>query len=283
MDLKAIDLVFHFGNIFSLTPPSAKLKRNLSCHQRMYSFCLFAILTTYIFYNTIVRRTVYSRLSVTQLIMAILTTTAYCLHNSYIFITMKIYKHTKWIKLVECLGTTQCHKNKLKIYYIQFVMSQVVVLTLIIAGNAVDSFFLDFNSVLANVMVCTETYLQLFDASLRCTILEMLLSRFKYQNYLLTQASLQKLEYHSYLNTMRRTKYNILILKNAVKIYNDIFGWTTLLNIFTTSIRTLLDIDIFMKTDISLNLVYTSGDIFNMFFQMTVLSICWVIHFVYFK
>jgi hypothetical protein len=237
----------------------------------MNSFCLFGILTTYIFYNTIVRRTVYSRLSVTQLIMAILTTTAYCLHNSYIFTS----------KLVECLGTTQCHKNELKIYYI--VMSQLVILTLIIAGNAVDSFFFDFNFVLANAMVCTETYLQLFDASLRCTILEMLLSRFKYQNYLLTQASLQKLEYHSYLNMVRRNKYNILILKNAVKIYNDIFGWTTLLNVFTTSIRTLLDIDIFMKIDISFDLVYTSGDIFNMFFQMTVLSTCWVIHFVHFK
>jgi hypothetical protein len=191
------------------------------------------------------------------------------------------YKHTKLIKLVECLGTTQCHKNELKIYYI--VMSQLVILTLIKAGNAVDSFFLDFNSALANAMVCTETYLQLFDASLRCTILEMLLSRFKYQNYLLTQASLQKLEYHSYLNMVRRNKYKILILQNAVKIYNDIFGWTTLLNIFTTSFRTLLDIDIFMKIDISFDLVYTSGDIFNMFFQMTVLSTCWVIHFVHFK
>jgi hypothetical protein len=126
---------------------------------------------------------------------------------------------------------------------ILYSICQLVVLTLIIAGNAVDSFFLDFNSVLANAMFCTETYLQLFDAPLRCTILKMILSRFKYKNYLLTQASLQKLEYHSYLNILRRTKYNILILKNAVKTYNDICGWTTLLNISTTSFRTLLDID----------------------------------------
>jgi hypothetical protein len=105
---------------YSLTPPLAKLKRNLSCHQKMYSFCLFAILTTNMYllqYN----RQEDSLSETTQLIMALLTTIAYCLHNSYIFVTMKIYKHSKWIKLVECLATTQCYKNKLKTYYIQFV------------------------------------------------------------------------------------------------------------------------------------------------------------------
>jgi hypothetical protein len=139
--------------------------------------------------------------------------------------------------------------------------------------------FFDISTILANLMICTEMYLQLFDATLRCIILEMVLSRYQYQYYVLTQASPHKLKLHFCLKVLKRTKYDILILKSAVDAYNDIFGWSTLVNIFTTSLRTLLNMDIFMQSDGTFSLVGGTGPICNMFFQMTLLFMCWVRHF----
>jgi hypothetical protein len=279
MDLRAIELIFRFGNTFSLTPPPTRLKRNLTPHQKMRSTFVFIMLTIYIFYNTFVKRAVYTSLSITQLTIAVLTTTTYCLHNLYIFIIMKNFKHILWIKLLKGLRQTRCHKKKPKSYYLQFVISQLVVLTVIIVGSGINSFFFDFSQVLANLMICTEMYLQLFDATLRCIILEMVLSRYQYQYYELTEASPDELKLHSCLKVLKRTKYDILILKSAVDSYNDIFGWSTLMNIFTTSLRTLLILDIFMKSDGTFTLVGGTGPTCNMFFQITVLFLCWVRHF----
>jgi hypothetical protein len=113
--------------------------------------------------------------------MAVLTTTTYCLHNDYIFIIIKNFNYIHWIKLIKCLRHTRCHKKKPKSYYLQFVISQLVVLTVIIVGSGTNSYFFDISTILANLMICTEMYLQLFDATLRCIILEMVLSRYHYQ------------------------------------------------------------------------------------------------------
>jgi hypothetical protein len=192
---------------------------------------------------------------------------------------MKNFKHILWIKLLKGLRQTRCHKKKPKSYYLQFVISQLVVLTVIIVGSGTNSFFFDFSQVLANLMICTEMYLQLFDATLRCIILEMVLSRYQYQYYELTEASPQELKLYYCLKVLKRTKCDILILKSAVDSYNDIFGWSTLMNIFTTSLRTLLILDIFMKSDGTFTLVGGTGPTCNMFFQITVLFLCWVRHF----
>jgi hypothetical protein len=279
MDLRAIELIFRFGNTFSLTPPPTRVKRNLTPHQKIRSTFVFIMLTIYIFYNTFVRRAVYTILSVTQLTMAVLTTTTYCLHNLYIFIIMKNFKHIHWIKLLKGLRETRCHKKKPKSYFLQFVISQLVVLTVITVGSGSNAYFFDISTILANLMICTEMYLQLFDATLRCIILEMVLSRYQYQYYVLTQASPHKLKLHFCLKVLKRTKYDILILKSAVDAYNDIFGWSTLVNIFTTSLRTLLNMDIFMQSDGTFSLVGGTGPTCNMFFQMTLLFMCWVRHF----
>jgi hypothetical protein len=44
MDLSAMNLIFRFGNIFSLTPPSTRLKRNLPLHHKIRSFFVFTVL-----------------------------------------------------------------------------------------------------------------------------------------------------------------------------------------------------------------------------------------------
>jgi hypothetical protein len=280
MDLSAMNLTFRFGNIFSLTPPSTRLKKRLPLHHKIRSFFVFTVLMINIFYNIYVRRISYSKLSITQVTMVALTNIIDCLHNSYIFVIIKIYKQIKWVKLLKHLQRTPCHKNKTKTYHLQFVTSQLFVSSILIAQNSTASLFFDLNLLRATITICIETYLQFFDATLRCIILQMVLSRYQYQNIVLTGASSHKLNYHSYLQILRRTKRDVVVLKNAVEVFNDIFGWTTLLHIFNASIRTLVNIDIFMRRDGT----FSSGSgfvrIFNIVFHLTVLLLSWVRHLV---
>jgi hypothetical protein len=73
----------------------------------------------------------------------------------------------------------------------------------------------------------------------------------------------------------------MFILKIAVEIYNDTFGWTTLFNIFLASFRTLFNIDILLRRDGTFRLANGFGNTFNIIFHLTVIFIGWVNHLVF--
>jgi hypothetical protein len=275
MDLSAINCIFRFGNIFSLTPPSTRLKRNLPRHLKIRSVSVFTLLTIFVCCIVSVRSIYFGRLSLTQLSMIVLSIATECLHNAYIFIIIKIYKHIKWTKLLKYLQQTHCHNNKIKTYYLQFVTSQLVVLSILIAEICITLLVFEGSVILPIIWIWISTYLQIFDATLRCIILQMVLSRYQYQNFVLTRATSHKLDYYSCLKILRETKHNMFILKNAVKIYNDMFGWTTLFNIFLASFRTLFNIDGTFR------LSNGFGNTFNVIFHLTVIFIGWVNHLVF--
>jgi hypothetical protein len=277
-----MNFIFRFGNIFSLTPPSARLKRRLPLHHKIRSFFVFTVLMINIFYNIYVRRVSYSKLSITQVTMVALTNIIDCLHNSYIFVIIKIYKHIKWAKLLKYLQQTHCHNNKIKTYYLQFVTSQLVVLSILTAEICIALLIFEGSVILPIIWIWISTYLQIFDATLRCIILQMVLSRYQYQNFVFKRASSHKLDYYSLLKILRGTKKNMFILKNAVEIYNDMFGWTTLFNIFVASFRTLFNIDILLRRDGTFRLANGSGNTFNVIFHLTVIFIGWVNHLVFY-
>ncbi|KAJ3632534.1 hypothetical protein MTP99_009534 [Tenebrio molitor] len=62
---------------------------------------------------------------------------------------------------------------------------------------------------------------------------------------------------------------------DAADIFNDIFGWTTLLNIFAASIRTLTVLDIFIKNEGPFQLYSNTRSLLNISFHATVLLISW--------
>jgi hypothetical protein len=65
-------------------------------------------------------------------------------------------------------------------------------------------------------------------------------------------------------------------MNNAIDLFNDIFGWTTLLNIFLGSVRTLLHMDKTITKDTSVYLSNNPASIWNMLYQTTLLLIIWV-------
>jgi hypothetical protein len=85
-------------------------------------------------------------------------------------------------------------------------------------------------------------YSQFFITVSICVILKMIQSRYKYQKVLLIRHFTQARKQLSYL-ILLKIKRSLLVLKDAVDLFNDIFGWNILLSIFFGALRSLIYIE----------------------------------------
>jgi hypothetical protein len=60
------------------------------------------------------------------------------------------------------------------------------------------------------------------------------------------------------------------MLKEATDVFNEIFGWSTLLNIFYNSIRTLTLLDMFLRSEGPFRLSNEAGSVLGMKLQFSV-------------
>ncbi|RZC35004.1 hypothetical protein BDFB_012720 [Asbolus verrucosus] len=103
-------------------------------------------------------------------------------------------------------------------------------------------------------------YSSFFTIAIACVVLKLLLSRYRYQLFLMSQKGLFLCDI---LRTLRIIKYNIFVLKDTVITFNDVFGWTILFSMFFGLTRTFLYCDRLIKGS-SFALNYQS-----MFFSQT--------------
>jgi hypothetical protein len=264
MDLKIINIIFKFGKILSLTPSSTKKTRILNGFEKLHGCLMFATLTSFICYNLCWTEVLNICLSKTQCILAVAITSTYIAHSLYVFVVVNLQKHCKWFKLLASLKNTQCYKNNQNLYHLQFVMSHLITLSVIVVDVYFYFIYYDTSLALFNLMFCIEMYLQLFYLVLRCIILELLLSRYHHQNNFLQRATVQNI-----LKISKKTKHDLVILKDAIKIFNDIFGWASLLDILSVSLGTLIHLDFLVRNEIHL-------DFLAALFGIAILLLCWV-------
>jgi hypothetical protein len=274
MDTKIIDVIFGYGRILGLTPHSKRLSEKLICLQKLYSFLIFTLLASllsFYFFDL----TYNIRPLSTQYILIVLLMLTYVTHDFYVFIIVKFCKGAKWFQMIQCLKRLPCHKNRFTLYHLQFVISQLVGVSFTIVGICIYSFFFTITYAFGILLICIEINSQLFYVVLRCIILEMLLCRYQHQNYLVLKAGSQA-RFHNLFKILTKIKRNLLLMKTAIDLFNDIFGWTTLLNIFSISVRTLIHIDIFITKGSSLYLSTNPGSICSALYQITLLLLIWV-------
>jgi hypothetical protein len=263
MDLKIINLIFKCGRILSITPSSTR-QRNLNNFEKLYGYVIFATLTSFTWYNIFLTGVSKSNLTQSQYILALAAIFTFTIHNFYIFVIMKLQKHSAWFRLLERLEYTQCYKNNQKLYHLQFVMSHLIALSIIVVYKYLYLIYIDTAQMLFSLVMCIELYLQFFYLVLRCIILEMFLSRYHLQNNLLQRAALK-----NFPKIPKRTKQDLFILEDAVKIFNDIFGWASLLEIISTGLKTLIFLDIVIKNELRF-------EFFQVLFEFIFLLLCWV-------
>jgi hypothetical protein len=206
--------------------------------------------------------------TVQKILMASLTTT-FLIHNFYILIVVQFSKLTKWCRLIKYLESIPCQKFRL--YCFQYAVPQLIVVATVSLRILYDR-----NSTIVVLIMGIEISLQIFYVVLGCIVLEMLLSRYHYQNQVLLKMWSQRMQLQQILKVSREAKQSLFVLKSSVDIFNDIFGWTTLMNIFNASIRTLIYVDSFIKKQSPFLVSNDAGNTIATLIQVTFLFIMWV-------
>jgi hypothetical protein len=250
MDLKIITPIFTIGKLLALTPSTTK---NLSptSFQKLYSILVFLFYicgTTLSFVN---RKSHYSKLSVMQLVLRVLLDVDLFVHSFYTVIVVGLFKRHQWIIIITKLETVQYENDNERRYYSTFVVSHLVLLLMTVFAFYVwiDFFGVDFLQLY--LVEYLQMYSQFFYTLSACTILKMILSRYRHQNIAVTQ----KLKSGKQLSApiLYQIKRNLLVLRQIVDIFNDVFGWTVLLNVFFGALRSLIYLDVALKGDDSFN------------------------------
>jgi hypothetical protein len=275
MDTKIINVIFEYGRKLWLTPHSDSLSEKPTRLEKFYSFLIFTLLASCVnFYFFGIRLVNTTPLSAEYILVALLLVT-YVMHDIYVFIIVKFCKCGKWFEMVQCLERVRCHKNRFPSYHLQFVMSQLVGFSFTVVGICIYLFFFTIKHAVGILVVCIEINLQLFYVVLRCIILEMLKCRYQHQKSLILKAGSQA-HFHNLFKIVTKIKHNLFLIKTAIDLFNDIFGWATLLNIFSASVRTLTHIDSMITKESTFHLSTNPGNICSALYQITLLLLIWV-------
>jgi hypothetical protein len=275
MDTKIINVIFGYGRMFWLTPRSDRLSEKPTRLQKFYSFLIFTLLASCLTFFFFRIRLVNATPLSTKYILVTLLLVTYVMHDFYVFIIVKCRKCAKWFEMIQCLERVRCHKNRYASYHLQFVMAQLVGLSFTVVGICIYSFFFSIKFAVGIFLLCIEINLQLFYVVLRCIILEMLKCRYQHQKCLILKARSQA-HFHNLFKIVTKIKHNLFLIKTAIDLFNDIFGWTTLLNIFSASVRTLIHIDSLITKESTFHLSTNPGSICNALYQITLLLLIWV-------
>ncbi|KAJ3617721.1 hypothetical protein MTP99_006816 [Tenebrio molitor] len=241
MDLGPIKTIFSFGSLLALTPPKIE-NVTISTPRKLYIIAVFLFYSVWSIVIFISRKSHYSRLALIPSVLQILLEVDLLTYGFYTLIVVGLMKRNQWSLLIRNLERVECEvNNKKSLYWIFFVSNAIyfgmIAFTFYVWVDVLGLKFLKFYCVES-----LQVYSQFFYIILGCLILKMILSRYKYQKFLLNRhLTLARKQLSNLI--LLKVKRNLLVLKETVDHFNDIFGWAILLNIFFASLRGLIYLD----------------------------------------
>jgi hypothetical protein len=241
MDLGPIKTIFSFGSLLALTPPKIE-NVTISTPRKLYIIAVFLFYSVWSIVIFISRKSHYSRLALIPSVLQILLEVDLLTYGFYTLIVVGLMKRKQWSLLIRNLERVECEvNNKKSLYWIFFVSNAIyfgmIAFTFYVWVDVLGLKFLKFYCVES-----LQVYSQFFYIVLGCLILKMIQSRYKYQKFLLNRhLTLARKQLSNLI--LLKVKRNLLVLKETVDHFNDIFGWPILLNIFFASLRGLIYLD----------------------------------------
>jgi hypothetical protein len=272
MDLLIIGMFFHIGKNFAVTP-SALDNKEPSVWQRTYNFLVFCFFTVGSCASLYYKVPEYLEFNPIQLVLWVLTDVVRYTHNVYTLVVVMTLQREKWFKLVSLLKETAVGKSSPKSYYLTFILAQTSFLILITSMLYVCYVCYDLYTFLQFYFVeFLQFYSQFFFATFCCVVAKMVRARYRHQKMLLSRV----LNSSASPNAAKTVQKKILLLKETVNCFNDIFGGTILLNILFSSLKSIIYLDRIVKSqDVSAD--HTSGFFVLLHFtQIGVIVIMWV-------
>jgi gustatory receptor len=235
--------VFMIGKYLALTPTNPKDMSPTRFHKfyAIFVFSCYALDTINSFYN---RRSFYLKLSMMQVVLRVLLTTDLIANTFYSIIVACLLKRHKWSVLIKNLRVVENKSSTMRWYYFTFVALHVLLLTMAILTFYVwiEFFGLDFFKLYLGEYL--QIYLLFFNNMTTCIVLGLMLTRYRYQNTLMSRLVTRKL---LHLPLLTKIKNNLFVLRQTVDAFNDLFGWSILFNIFFGGLRSLICFDVLLS------------------------------------
>ncbi|EFA05771.1 gustatory receptor 46 [Tribolium castaneum] len=234
MDLQVVDLIFKVGKIFTITPSSLLQTSPNKIHS-----CF--IVVTYIVVTSLtykISHVTYKQLTSVQYILAIFSLVAVYTHDFYVFIFVRCWRNF-WLDLSRGLRKVNNRKNRRKVHYFWFIMSQLFLLVECVFGLVYYTYFTNYQLAFLMFVNFFRRYFQMFFLILRCILLDIILGKYRQQLWTL----------ESKVPQTRKVGRDLYVLKKTIDVFNDIFGWPCFTNIFSASITVLITLDVFIKSN----------------------------------
>lgn len=267
MDVTVLETIFKFGKLLSLTPSSLKIQ-NSNNFQKFHTFVICSAYNAIFFGTIIVGWPLYTRMTTMQFILGLFLAVALYVNDHFIFFSAKIYKRDEWSKLITSLEFITDERNSFKMYFWSFTSTQIFMVLIVNFGSIVTWKNFGFTGFVLNLLEFLQIYIEVFGVVLRFIILDILRSRYRQQVVMF-----QKLSDKVFF---KKLKFNILILDDAVRCFNSLFGWPILTSIFGCSLKTLIWLDIWIKSDGSFATSDSFLKILNSLYHTTLALIRWV-------
>ena len=270
MDTKTVSIFFKVGHFFALTPPSHSAKvPNL--HQKARQVFTLLFYTFGLIYNIYARRYLYEHVSPVQKLFRIIMDIDLYAHTYHSLINVMIFKRRNLLQLCRNLYISGLKMGPTKNYFWIFVITHLIfcasLSVITYAWNTIVGAYF-FKMYLVELF---QFYIIFFYTFFGCTLLDMVLQRYRFQKALLLETQLNKHDNDQRFNNIRNY---LSTLKENIDIFNEIFGWTILLLIFFAVVKALIYVDIVLKNTYSSFNVTTSTLHFvaniNVIFQLWV-------------
>ena len=232
MGFQLLSFVFRVGGLIAASPPSINLSPP-TWTRKLYNTMIFALFV-YRIVSLMKAREFFLTRERINLIEYNLTYWSTCAQNFYIMVVLNLYKHNKWVRLLECLKTSgellQIPNNKKSKPFIIFFTTNLLHLTV----NGGILYILSWartNYLQEYFVIHFHIYLDFFNKCLSYVILQMITTRYKrLRRIILTNTKKSQIR----PSFLKKVEYSVRFLKNTVDAYNDLFGWSVFFTIAFT-------------------------------------------------
>jgi gustatory receptor len=247
MDLEIIKTVFTVGKFAALSPSSTK-NHNPRWSQKLYEIFVFVVYVVSLIITIYVNKQGYQFFTSIQLVLAVLSDLNQFCHVFYVLIVMMRFRRGLWFRLIETLGTVKSTSQKYPFKLI-FAVLQVVYFLLFIYGIYVGAQYTSLSFVSYIILQWYQHYIQFFYLVVTAAVLILILSKYESLSETLSQImkTTSQLRSRQLIRILKKIKNSIFTIKEVVEIFNDIFGWMILFNIFCCVFKSLNFIDITIK------------------------------------
>lgn len=252
MNCRLLDRLFRIGKMAAVTPSS--METRTENHPRKFYAALLIILFSVGTICSLSAKSFHTHFIHIKMVVNILIDFNLYFFQCYVLLLATFYKREKWYKLIKNLRTPENATETYKLpFYFVFLVSNLFYWAISVVSSYI--FWKNFGITEYFRKYFVEqimSYWRFFYIFLLCTVLQVILNRYKGIYLIIYKEFNQKpINFALFTNSIQKSEFYINLMKESVDIFNDIFGWpiTLIISYATLQILNYLD-DILMGFNI---------------------------------